>query len=52
MWVDVRATHNFGFLVGKKFSQGNVMICRENNKNHRPECFGLKGVRIWKVREI
>ena len=52
MWADVRATHTFGFLVGKKFSKGNVMICRENNKNHRPECFGLKGVRIWKVREI
>ena len=41
MWLDVRATHNFRFLVGKKFSQGNVMICRENNKNYRPECFGF-----------
>ena len=41
MWVDVRATHNFGFLVGKKFSQGNVMICRENNTNYRQDFLGV-----------
>ena len=29
VWVDFRAADNFGFLVGKKFSLGNVMICRE-----------------------
>ena len=49
MWVDFRAADNFGFLVGKKFSVGNVMICRENNKNYRQEFLGL---RIWKVGEI
>ena len=32
VWVDFRAADNFGFLVGKKFSHGNVMICRENSK--------------------
>ena len=32
MWVDFRAADNFGFLVGKKISLGNVMIFRENKK--------------------
>ena len=39
MWVDFRAADNFGVSVGKKFSLGNVMICRENNKHHREEFF-------------
>ena len=33
MWVDFRAADNLGFLVGNKFSLGNVMICRETNTN-------------------
>ena len=41
MWVDLRAADNFGVLVGKKISLGNVMICRENNKNHRQEFLGV-----------
>ena len=41
VWVDFRAADNFGFLVGKIFSLGNVMICRENNKNYRQEFFGF-----------
>ena len=32
---------NYGVLVVKKFSLGNVMICRENNKNHRQEFLGV-----------
>ena len=30
----------FLVLVGKQVSLGNVMICRENNKNYRQECLG------------
>ena len=41
MWVDFRAADNFGVLVGNKFSLGNVMICKENNKNHRQEFLGV-----------
>ena len=41
MWVDFRAADNFGVLAGKKFSLGNVMICRENTKNHRQEFLGV-----------
>ena len=35
--VNFRAADNIGFLVGKKFSLGNVKICRETNKNYRQE---------------
>ena len=41
MWVDFRAADNFGFLVVKKISLGNIMICRENNKNDRQEFLGF-----------
>ena len=41
MWVDFRAADNFGVLVGKKLSLGNVMICRENIKNYRQEFLGV-----------
>ena len=41
MWVDFRAADTFGVSVGKKFSLGNVMICKENNKNHRQEFLGV-----------
>ena len=40
VWVDFRAADNFGFLVGKKVSLGNVMICREKNI-YRQDFLGL-----------
>ena len=42
MWVDFRVAENFGFLVGKKFGLGKVMICKKKNKNNRQE-FGKSG---------
>ena len=38
-WTSERRTI-LGVLVGKKFSLGNVMICRENNKNYRQDFWG------------
>ena len=38
--MDFRAADNYGVLVGKKFSLGNVRICRENNTNYRQDFLG------------
>ena len=39
--MDFRAADNIGFLVGKKISLGNVMICRKTNKNYRQKLTGF-----------
>ena len=43
--MDFRAADNFGFLVGKKISLENVMICRKTKKKYRQNCLGFNFLR-------